>query len=466
MDWKTCVFIALANHLEMWLGKFPNAKFPFADSQDDKKGPDNIKQNYRNRVEKEVWDNDEFKALEDEPEAHNGIGTHSNRKFTSDKAAKAGADDPQVEHRGRWVGEKGRRAVNKHCIRIEDKCTDACVAALLCDGGPVKCETKEGLVIADEFLFSVVVPNIRTRFQHDARLCRVLALARPWAMFNNETTNLLPVPDVARIRHSFGEHRGMDHDQPVSKMLLEVAKVGTRLEIIPINPMGQQHQQQQEQQGVSLQANDNRQLLAPVQRMNRNNAEQFQAIRAEQTAQRQWMQQQFSQVNTNQRRCGGTIERASARQHPQRQQANLHQATLQLTHQRQRPQANPLPTCGIDANAKLQNNIRTLAEFWAECQFGVGNNKSAKAFTAAERNRHDTPHKMKHSRRQKIWRVQGCLCDSGLTIEAVNAKIIDVFDAENPTSIIMQMTRDQKNQSCVFIGSQRFRPRLLAQAQR
>ena len=178
------------------------------------------------------------------------------------------------------------------------------------------------------------------------------------------------------------------------------------------------------------------------------------------------MQQQFSQVNTNQRRYGGTIEGALARQHPQRQQANLHQATLQLTHQRQRLQANPLPTYGIDANAKLQNNIRTLAEFWTECQFGIGNNKPAKAFTAAERNRQGTPHKMKCSRRQKIWRVQGYLHNSGLTIEAVNAKIIDVFDTENPTSIIMQITRDQKNQSYVFIGSQRFRPRLLVQARR
>jgi len=277
MDWKTCVFIALANYLEMWLGQFPNAKFLFTDSQDDKKGPDNLKQNYRNRVEKEVWDNDEFKALEDEPEAHNGVGTHSNRKFTSDKAAKAGADDPQVEYRGRWVGEKGRRVVNKHYIRIEDKHTDAYVVALLCDGGPVKYEAKEGLIITDEFLFSVVVPNIRTRFQHDARLCRVLALARLWAVFNNETTNLLPAPDVARIRHSFGECHGTDHDQPVSKTQLEVVKVA---EIIPINPMGQQHQQQQEQQGVLHQANDNRQLLALVQRMG---SEQHRAVSGHQS---------------------------------------------------------------------------------------------------------------------------------------------------------------------------------------
>jgi hypothetical protein len=48
-----------------------------------------------------VWKNPEFKALEDEPLPHNGLGTHSNRKFAADKATKKlGADTDQVEYHG------------------------------------------------------------------------------------------------------------------------------------------------------------------------------------------------------------------------------------------------------------------------------------------------------------------------------------------------------------------------------
>jgi len=147
-EWRTCAILNLANCLEMWLGQHPRALYLFTtDERVDNKGvplgPLNVNKQCANRVKVVCWNNEEFKALEDEVGDHNGIGTYSNRKYAADRADKQGADTHQIEFRGRWTGEKGSRVVHKHYINSESPYNDAPVASLLCDKGPIRYKLQE-----------------------------------------------------------------------------------------------------------------------------------------------------------------------------------------------------------------------------------------------------------------------------------------------------------------------------------
>jgi hypothetical protein len=151
----------------------------FTNTDGNNDGPINVKQQYRSRIECTVWRNNEFKALKDETVPHNGLRTHSEQKFVSDKALKLGIYDDLIEYHGRWVGKRNKKVVRKHYISVENKyIVDAYICTALCDGGTIKYQAKEGLVITDEFLFTHVVPNIWWRKQTDDQFCRVMGLAR------------------------------------------------------------------------------------------------------------------------------------------------------------------------------------------------------------------------------------------------------------------------------------------------
>jgi len=91
---------------------------------------------------------------------------------------------------------------------------------------------------------------------------------------------------------------------------------------------------------------------------------------------------------------------------------------------------------------------QNLEWVWTECQFGAGNDKSAKSFANAERIQQWILFKMKHSRCFKTLRAQVHLHNVGVAIEADNAKTVDAFDSNNPAVVIKQTTIDQQNQSC------------------
>jgi hypothetical protein len=121
-----------------------------------------------------------------------------------------------------------------------------------------------------------------------------------------------------------------------------------------------------------------------------------------------WADAQFKKVISNQKRFGGTIGQAFARQHPQHQIRNqLHaeevahkeqqnrafaiqqtQQGVNQNAQQQQPPPPPLPPVAtyerartISPNARLADGLRNLTEFWTEHQFGTGDNKPAKDFT-------------------------------------------------------------------------------------
>jgi len=106
---------------------------------------------------------------------------------------------------------------------------DAFVASLLCDKGHVRHKPQAGLDAKDNWMHTEVTPNIKERFENDIPLCQVLGTARLWSVFDDEASLLLPQDDVARIRHSF---QGDIEGNPVTKTLLEIMRVGARLQTV------------------------------------------------------------------------------------------------------------------------------------------------------------------------------------------------------------------------------------------
>jgi len=97
------------------------------------------------------------------------------------------------------ISTEGRRVVFR-CIDTTQNHMDAKAAALLCLGGAVKCKLKAGHVdcIADDFLFTRCVPDIRCCCPSDRRLCRILGLAVLFACCNPTLCDALAECTVAR----------------------------------------------------------------------------------------------------------------------------------------------------------------------------------------------------------------------------------------------------------------------------
>jgi hypothetical protein len=479
-DWRICPQLHIALYLEGWLQRNPNAKHMFTDNDDPEAGPANLNKQYGNRIKVVVWSKEEFKLLEDQtgPD-QKGLGTHSNRKYASTRASRLGARKDQVNFRGRWIGDTNKTILGRVYISPDDYYTDALVASYLCEGGPIKymLRPNDGRnEVHDYWLFTTLVPNIRRRYESDDRLCRVFALAKLWAVFDETAAEDLPLAEVERIKHSFAQNFGERDGNPVVKIQLEIMNVNGNLQVVAsaantndridtnnnandaINagpqPQAQPQQQQQQRGAVT-------QILSLVQHNHQESIQRFELMQAEIVAQRAWMQQMFDRVITNQRRYGGTVHSAFARSNRQEEQRrDLQQqraaadaaAAAAVT-----PEARPPRAAGpgtvrprqvgrtIDREARLVKQPRCLYELWQEYQFGIGNNKPAKNFTSAERNNRDNGLKQKYHYRSKVWKVQSYMVNAGWNVEAMNAEITRVYNTSFVTAIIKGITADEKN---------------------
>ena len=179
-----CILITLGMYLESYLEQFPHAKYLYTEKTS-VNAANNIKSLYRQRLQIVVWQDPDFKDVEQEGDEGQGIGTHSHRKLPASYATNCGCNSEEVEIRGRWKNKKGGRVVFRY-IDVKQLYHDAKVAAVLCAGGPVKYVLKDGITgIDDEWLFKYVIPSIRQRYRNDTRLCRVLALPLLYACLND-----------------------------------------------------------------------------------------------------------------------------------------------------------------------------------------------------------------------------------------------------------------------------------------
>jgi hypothetical protein len=476
-DWKTCPLLWLSVYLDGWLKRHPNAKYMFTDNDDKETGPANINKRYANRVKAVCWKNPDFKALNDQtgPD-EKGLGTHSNRKWATTRASRKGARKEQVEIRGRWIGDMNSHIVSKHYISPEDYYSDAFVASLLCEGGPVKYMLRpEAEQVTGVWLYDHIVPNLLRRFARDHRFLMVMALAKLWAAFDDQACEELPLNEVGRIREEFNQAYGaIEGGNPVTKVRLQVLNVDGRLQVVAASANvnndngegdgnGEGEQQQQEAQHHT----NNRDAMALSNHHHQEVLQRLDMLQAEQQAMRGWMQQMFDRVITNQRRYGGTVHSSFARGNRQEQQrrdlqqqraaaddnndGNNNNAAVRPARadgpgaQGPPGRARPARPVAGDRHARLVARPRCLYELWQEYQFGIGNNKPAKNFTTVERNSRDEGLKQKYHYRNKVWKLQSYMLNAGWTVEGMNAEITRVYNSSHITAIIKGITADSKN---------------------
>lgn len=481
-DSKVCPQLWLAVYLDQWLSRHPNAVHLFTANDDAERGPDNVKQQYANRVEAVCWKHPDFQALEDEVgDDPRGIGTHSLRKYGVNEAKSQGAVTEQYEYRGRWIGKKTGSVAERHYAEADDPFTDAMVAGMLCHGGPIRYALRDNLAaVTDNFLFTTVIPHIRDRFaNHDIRFCRVMALAKLYAVFDDEISELLPMEDMLTIRQAFEEAYGTQETNPVQQIEIVIMRIDGRLEIVDsARPDGNGGvgvgAPAAVQQNGAL-SNDAQQVLSYIKAMEQNIQQQLTNIQAQQEQLRVWMQAQFNKVNNNQRRFGGTIGQALARQDPD-EQARRRQDAAEEAQQRYRA-ANPYATTqqvaaagaraanaafnargrAGDPMARLMERPKSLFELHEEYIHGHGQNKPAKSFTTEERNSRVDGIKQKYYRRMKVWKLQTYLINGGYTIHAANAKIQAVYQTDKVTQIIDKIIRDSKVPANPMVAAVGFR---------
>ena len=107
-----CLQLHLSVYLESMLQQHPNTEYLFTEHTG-KKAPDNLKDTWRARLAKVVWQTDEFAVIMvvDEDEDDAGVGTHSRRKFAADFAANCGCLEMEIEIRARWKQQRSGRMV-------------------------------------------------------------------------------------------------------------------------------------------------------------------------------------------------------------------------------------------------------------------------------------------------------------------------------------------------------------------
>ena len=453
MDPVICLQLNLGIYLEEMLSHFPNSQYLFTDSTSDN-AVKNLISNYRNRLEKVVWKNAAFKALASEDDDE-GVGTHSYRKFPSNYARGCGATPDEIEIRGRWKSQ-GQRVVFRY-IDVKQLTVDAKVAGILCIGGPIAYEYKNGVNLTDDWLFEHVCPNIRRRYPNDSRLCRILGRAMLFAAMDPEIgESLMSQAMRDRITQAYlPTHPGIQ--QPVERIPLAIYRIQDTLMIDKIQQQPQQNGGDRDGHAVSVAAPNNQNwqsMLVNLQRIQQEQAQHHQQAMNSIAGLRLWCRDQFRTVNNNIRAFGGTIQGGFVRQQPHNQARRR-----QLTDPDLQVQEGTLP-------ATLAPTPRTLAELWEEYQFGIGGRKPAKDFDRNERGNRHHGIKQKYYRRKFVWYTIEELIRRGDTRNAAINKIRDAYGWRcSVTQIINFLIHGFKNGGTGHPNLVSIRHRLRSQAE-
>ena len=112
----------------------------------------------------------------------------------------------------------------------------------------------------------------------------------------------------------------------------------------------------------------------------------------------------------------------------------------------------------IDPRARLMDRPNSLHDLWTEYMFGYDGNKPAKGFTVAERNNRTNGIKQKYYNRSRVWRLQVYMLNAGMTAEAANQLIVNVYGGHGLVSrIIKAILWDANNPNSQFIPAVGFR---------
>ena len=174
------------------------------------------------------------------------LGTHSLRKFAATFAKRLGADDDDVDRRGRWKGRQAsNKVVNGSHISPKQPFIDVCVQTLLCHESPCAHRIHpDAAGVTNAWLKKHVVPFTFAFYGGDTANTttnpwRQLALPLLWAALSDEMADRMDPTQRECIRAEFTKIDTLPEGitNPVYHANLQVWRRKDRLEIRVIDPL-------------------------------------------------------------------------------------------------------------------------------------------------------------------------------------------------------------------------------------
>jgi hypothetical protein len=435
-DPSWCVLIHMAVYLESFLEIHPNAKYLFTDNMSET-APNAMKAIWSDRMKKVVWTDAAFKDMAPELEEDGGIGTHSNRKFAADSAAKHGCTSEQVEIRGRWKVAAGKQVMVY--IDVKRDYEDAKVCSALCCGAPVKYALKEGLLqmISHQWLCEHVVPHIACKFRNEAKLCNNFGLALLYACVSDSQD--IEVPEHIRRRVQ-GAYNMLEHEEtlPVMKVPLLVHRLGDQLQISEITGndlLSINGRDNGDGGGLAASAGAVSKALQALYIRSSHHEQQLnnmqlthQALHSEL---RNFVESKFRTLNNNIRAARGTIAGGFA---------------IQANGGRLHTLNNPNPDAllvEVVQPARLVRKPTSVLQLWQEYKVGLNGNKPAQQFTMSERNSSRDLKQIWH-RRNKVWALIERMIQRGFSAEIAIHRIEQVYGSNITITALVKKIQEDK----------------------
>lgn len=419
-DHHYCVLLGLAIHLEQLFSSGAavgdGRVFPLSNSVSSSKAK-------AGHCFKKIVDMPTFNKTGD-----NNLGTHSLRKAPATHARRKGCNRDDVDHRGRWKGDK--RVVDRY-IHCELPYPDAKVAAALCGDGAIKYVVKEGSGITNDWIVVNVTPNIANRM--GSPIAALLGKCLLWAIMSDVPSlrEHLPSLHATRVRTLF-HHLQTDlqeGENPIDKVYVNVT--GHEGAVF-INEIGSETVETARNDGVAMGGQEGTQLLglyAQVEGLSRVLGE----AKADIEQLRLMSQQRFERLGRQVRRIAlQPVARVRQPVSSNNNNNNYDDDDNNVEGQGQQQ----------DKMATLVKTPRTLDELWIEYNFGVGGRKAARLFTRRERGR------CRHTycRRRVVWDKIAEMVRGGETAQEAIDRIRLVYGASlSVTRVINKMMVDRRS---------------------
>jgi hypothetical protein len=427
MNAAYCAIHALATWLEYFIGVGGMENTQFAFGINGLTDPGRIKSRASGFLTKRILDREEmFRAVRAKK------GTHSIRKYSTTRARNSGCSKDECEVRGQWRRRRQQDVYTDVCLPWPD----AKVAKSVCKGGPIHYFVKESSGMSEEWILENVVPQISSKYSRSAAL--VLGRGLLWRIFDTEQCNAVPVDISTRVknaRNNLGDRcQLLEGENPVQKVPITVTGHDAVVYIdmlLEDDGNGNAVPVAGQQEPRRIDTEQLRHMNTLLLNLRRDIAD----VRTDVTRVYERGERNFNVVNRNVRHFmrNPLLSMGVPAQVNREREGNI---IAQVDEEEARMMDEER------RNATLSTCPRTLHMLWNEYEFGLGNRKAAKDFTATERGKV----KHKYSKRKVFWDKVAEMVRSGWSAQDACNRIYEVYGAnETVTSIISRMQRDKRN---------------------
>ena len=404
---------------------------------------------------------DDFPRVDDKP-----LGTHSIRKLPSTYARRNGCQRDDIDSRGRW---KRQKHTSDEYIDVALPYPDAKVATVLCIGGAIMYDLKEGVGISDEWLLQNVSCNIGILYPRPVAV--VFGKALLWGVFDEDVSKLMDQRYVDRVRTAFARVDSNTLDEgvcPVRKVPLVIHNDDGNMVISTLDDMedeeevgaenvrengrneaGRNVRRRIEQGGNSEVLNQVSNLIRCFHSSIVTHHIIFLQIRLLKMHVVTLMRQNEEMKNDLH------LFRVGTNSHLRNVHTCLRRVALRPSQPRIRSNNNSggaSLAAGVGGSSQIMDphvthgsNIsklpKTLYVLWNEWEFGIGGNKPAKLFLATERGRV----KYQYSLRKVFWDLCSEMIRRGHTSDTAIDEMYKVYSNRlSLTQILRKMREDRK----------------------